>query len=79
MGPRRVVKAPGLRIIDLRADQIGREQIGGELQAGELDVDGRGEGLDRERLGQAGHALQQNVSVGQQADDQPFRPGNSGR
>ena len=31
-----------------------------------------GQRLDRERLGQAGHAFQQDVAVGQQADEQPF-------
>ena len=28
--------------------------------------------FDRERLGQAGHAFEQHVAVGQQADDQPL-------
>ena len=31
-----------------------------------------GQGFDGERLGQAGHAFEQDVAVGEQADDQPF-------
>ena len=31
-----------------------------------------GQRLHRERLGQAGHAFEQHVAVGQQADDQPL-------
>ena len=62
----------GLRIVNLRADQVGRKQVRGELEAGELDVDGRGERLDRQGFGQARHAFQQDVPVGQQADDQAF-------
>ena len=31
-----------------------------------------GQGFDRQRLGQAGHAFEQDVAVGEQADDQPF-------
>ena len=31
-----------------------------------------GEGFDREGLGQAGHAFEQDVAVGEQADDQPL-------
>ena len=31
-----------------------------------------GERLDGERLGQAGHAFEQDVAVGQQADDEPL-------
>ena len=42
------------------------------MQAGELHVDARGERLHREGLGQAGHAFEQHVSVGQQAHQQPF-------
>ena len=31
-----------------------------------------GEGLDRQRLGQAGHALDQEVAAGQEGDDHPL-------
>ena len=31
-----------------------------------------GQGFDRQRLGQAGHAFEQDVAVGEQADDQPL-------
>ena len=65
-------ESAGLRIIHLRADQVGREQVRGELEAGELDVEGRSQGLDGEGLGQARDAFQQHVAIGQEADDQPF-------
>ena len=37
-----------------------------------LRVDRVGERLDGERLGQAGHAFEQHVAVGEQADQQPL-------
>jgi hypothetical protein len=36
--PRRVVKRR-LRVVNLRADQVGREQVRRELEAGEFDVE----------------------------------------
>ncbi len=33
--------------------------------------DGLRQGLDRQRLGEAGHALEQHVAAGEQADQQP--------
>jgi hypothetical protein len=35
-------------------------------------VDDRRERLDREGLGQAGHAFEEDVAVGEQADEQPL-------
>ena len=35
-------------------------------------ADGAGQRLDRERLGQAGHALEEAVASGQQADEHPL-------
>jgi hypothetical protein len=42
------------------------------LQARKLHVERGGEGFDSEGLGQAGHAFEQDVAVGEQTDDQPF-------
>jgi hypothetical protein len=56
------------RVVDEGADQVGGQQVGGELQPVEAGVDGLRQGLHRQRLGQAGHALEQDVPVGEQAD-----------
>ena len=62
-------------VVDHRADQVGRQQVGGELDAVEAGRDGGREGPDGERLGQTGHALEQHVAVGEQADQQPLEHG----
>src|SRR3954465_3358455 len=46
----------------------GRREGGGELDALEGAAEDGGRGLDRERLGEAGHALDQQVATGEQAD-----------
>ena len=56
--------------VDQRADQVGGQQVGGELYARETGVDGLGERGDGQRLGQSRDAFQKDVSVGQQADQQ---------
>ena len=56
----------------MRADQVGREKVGGELDALELRLDGGGKGLDAQGLGESRHAFQQDVAVGEKADQQPF-------
>ena len=71
-GPLRVREAAGLRIVNLRADDVGGQHVRRELQAREFDVHAVGQRFDGERLGQAGHAFEQHVAVGQQADDQPL-------
>ena len=45
---------------------------GGELEALEAGVDDPGQRADGQRLGKAGHAFEQDVSVTEQADEQPF-------
>ena len=61
----------GLRAVNQRADQVSRQQIGRELDALESGLDARAQRLDGERLGEAGHAFEQDVAVGEQADEQP--------
>ena len=56
--------------IDHRTDHVGRQQVGGKLNTTEVGVDGLCHRLDGEGLGQARHALEEDVSVGQQADQQ---------
>ncbi len=58
--------------VDAGADDVGRHQVGGELDAGERAADHPGEGLHRERLGHAGHTLEKQVSLGEQADEHPL-------
>jgi Ca-activated chloride channel family protein len=62
---------PFARVIDQRPDQVGREQVGGELNPIELAVDRGCKGLDRGGLRQARHSLEQHMPVGQQSDQQP--------
>src|SRR5215470_5399755 len=44
----------------------GRQEVGRELQALETAAEHVGDGLDRERLGQARHALEQHVAAREQ-------------
>ena len=84
------MNSPVLLVVDDGADEVGRQQVGRELDARELRVDGVAERADGERLGQARHALEQHVAAGEQADqqaldhvrladDRPCRPRPSGR
>ncbi len=47
------------------------QQVGRELDAMEGGLDGGGQGADAHGFGQAGHAFEQDVAVGQQPDQQP--------
>ncbi len=66
------VELLGLLIVDHRADQIGRQQVGCELDARERGVDDLRQCLDRQRLCEAGNALEQDVAAGQQTDEEPL-------
>ena len=65
-------EAAGLRIVNLRADDVGGQHVRRELQAREFDVHAIRQRFHGERFGEARHAFEQNVAVGQQADDQPL-------
>ena len=54
--------------VDAGADDVGGHEVGRELDTGERTADHLGEGLDSERLGDAWHALEQHVPLGEQAD-----------
>ena len=58
------------RPVDPGADDVGGQQVGRELDAGERAADDAGQRLDRQGLGQAGHALEQAVAPGEQAHEQ---------
>ncbi len=53
--------------IDQRTQQVGRQQVGSELDAGEIGVDGLRQRRYGQCLGQSGHAFKQDVSVRQQS------------
>ena len=60
----------GPLVEDLRADDVRGEQVDGELDPGELEVDRLRERRDQEGLGQARHALEQQVPAGEQRDQE---------
>ncbi len=64
------MKLLGLLVEDHRPDDIGRQKIRRELDSGEGGVENLGQGPDREGLGQAGHALEQDVPPGQEPDQE---------
>jgi hypothetical protein len=66
--------APGL-VVDHRADDIGRQEVGRELNALELHGQRIGQRLHGECLGQARHPLQEDVPPGQKADQDPLDHG----
>ena len=59
-------------VVDARADEVGRHEIGRELDALELPADRLRQGLDRHRLREAWHPLHEDVTAREQRDDQPF-------
>ena len=65
-GPSSVSNAARVRPVDARADEVGRHEVGRELQALERAAEHVGDGLDGQRLGQARDALEQHVAAGQQ-------------
>ena len=61
-----------LLVVDPRADDVGGHEVGRELDALELDAERVREGLHRQRLGQPGHALDEQVAAGHEGDDHPL-------
>jgi hypothetical protein len=61
------------RVVDERADQVGGEQVRRALDAVEGSVECIGEGLNRERLRQARHALDEEVAAAQKAQEQALQ------
>jgi len=55
----------GVHVVDDRAGDIGRQQIGRELDALERRVERLRQGLDQQRLGEPRHAFDQAVAAGQ--------------
>ncbi|MNM98912.1 hypothetical protein D3C81_1114560 [compost metagenome] len=59
-----------LRTVDLGAGDVRREQVGGELDAVELGLQAFRQVLDGLGLGQPGRTLHQQVTVGEERDEQ---------
>ena len=62
---------------DVGADDVGRHQVGGELDPVEVERDGVGQGAHQQRLAQARHAFQQRMPADEQAGQE--RRGRSRR
>ena len=63
-------KIAGFLIEDHRADQIGRQKIGRELNALKVGLNHVGQSLDRQRFGQPGKTFEQNVAIAEQREQQ---------
>ena len=57
-----------LAVVEAAAGDVGRQQVGGELDAVEPAGEAAGNGLAHQGLAHAGHVFQQNVFAGQQRD-----------
>ena len=64
--------AAGRVLEDVGAGDVHRHQVGRELDAAELQRHRLGQLADQQRLGQPGHAHQQRMAAGEQADRQPL-------
>ena len=62
----------GPLVEDLRADDVRRQEVDGELDPLEVEVDRLGQDRDEQGLRQAGHALQEQVAAGEQGDQGPL-------
>jgi hypothetical protein len=58
--------------VDAGTDDVGGDQVRGELDAGERPADHARESLDRQCLGDAGNTFQQHVPLGEQTDQHPL-------
>ena len=70
IGPfrKRSASVPALIVQNLGAGDVGRHQVGRELNALEAEIEDLGERLDEQRLRQPGHAGQQAVAAGEERD-----------
>ena len=65
-------EAAGFFVEDFGAEDIGGEEVDGELDAAEVEVQGAGDGVDEEGLGEAGDALEEEVAAGEEGDEGAF-------
>ena len=59
-------RPPELLVENLGAGDVGRHQVGRELDPLEIEVEDVGQRPDQQRLGEAGHAGDQAVAAGEQ-------------
>ena len=68
-GPSSVSNVPSCWAVDARADEVRRDEVGRELDAGERSAEHSRGRLDRQGLGETGHAFDEQVALRQQADE----------
>ena len=68
-GPELGVERAVVGAVDAGADEVARDEVRRELDPPELSVERVREGPDREGLGEAGDALEQQVAAGEQRDE----------
>jgi hypothetical protein len=59
-----------VKIEHLRAEDVARQQVGGELHPGAGDVEAAREGPREGGLADAGHVFDEHVAAGEHADEQ---------
>ena len=64
------LKVAALLVVNHRADQVGGQQVGRELNTLKIKVQHLGQGIHGKGFSQTGHPLEQNVPVGKQPDEQ---------
>ena len=62
----------GLHVVHLGSDEVGGQEVGRELDPGKVCLDGLSHGLDQQRLGQTRDTLEQDVTIGQERDEDPL-------
>ncbi len=67
------LERPLIGPVDARADEVGRYEVGRELNPREGAAEHAGRRLDRQRLRKARHALDEEVSLREEADEHPLQ------
>ena len=58
-------------IVNQRADQVGGQQVGRELETLKTGLNAGRHRFDGKRLGEAGNAFEENVAISQQSKQEP--------
>ena len=70
IGPGLKSKSLGALVEDLAAGDVAGQQVGRALHAHEAQAERGGQGAHQQRLGDAGHVVEQHVAFGEQRDEQ---------
>ena len=73
--PERYLELAELLVEDPSSDDVGRDEVRGELDPLELPADSPGERLHRHRLCEPGHPLDEEVAAREEGDDHPLEQG----